>query len=109
MLNGFSSAQTNPPSDAWYRALKSVRTSVHTSPARATAAVGRDGCAAGASAATAGVNSRSVSTDAFVIAGCLRSEPLDLLAAPSRFSRIGSARVFEPGQRLPGRAVARMA
>ena len=43
MLSGFSSAQTNPLSVPWYRALKSVRMSVQISPpiAARLAALGR--------------------------------------------------------------------
>jgi hypothetical protein len=68
IVNGLSSAQTNPPMVPWYRALKSVRTSVQINPARRTAGrVAAAGSSVSASTGTAR-DPRSVPVDALVIA-----------------------------------------
>ena len=81
IVNGFSSAQKNPPNVPWYRALKSVRTSVQINPARTTA--GRASAARVAGSATAGadgVDPSLVPADAVIIAWRLGSDLLNLLA-----------------------------
>src|SRR3989442_1778073 len=110
MLSGLSSAQRNPPNVPWYRALKSVRTSVQISPARTTA--GRASVARAAGSAAAGtdrVDPSLVPADAFIIAWRLGSELLNLLAQPQRLFRIRRFDLVEDRERPASGHVARIA
>src|SRR5258705_13447596 len=78
MHSGFRSAHKNPPKVPWYRALKSVRTSVQIRPALSSA--GRRTRDDSSAIARTGLEARSVPADAFIIARCPGIDVLDFLA-----------------------------